>query len=268
MAENRCATREVCSGDHGWPPAGQRRTREGQRRPGQMAEGSVRPRTPGNAGRGKGPDLRQVRNVARSRGLAQSLTTPLDRVRRLQTSLQAKAKAEPTFRFYTLWDKVCREDVLSEAYGACCRNGGVAGVDGETFAAIETAGRKRWLGVAGGARGRRSTGPRPLLRVWIPKSNGGQRPLGIPCIRDRVVEMAVLMVLGPIFEADLLPQQFGFRPGRDAKTAVRRAFWHITDHGRTEVVDADLSDYFASIPHGPLMRCVSRRVADGTIPWP
>jgi hypothetical protein len=94
---------------------------------------------------------------------------------------------------------------------------------------------------------------------------GGQRPLGIPCIRDRVVEMAMLMVLGPIFEADLPPQRFGFRPERDAKMAVRRAFWHITDHGRTEVVDADLSDYFASIPHGSSMRCVSRRVADGTI---
>ena len=213
----------------------------------------------------RGPDLRQVRNVARSRGLAQSLTTPLDRVRRLQTSLQAKAKAEPTFRFYTLWDKVCREDVLSEAYGACRRNGGVAGVDGETFAAIETAGRKRWLERLREELKAGKYRPQPLLRVWIPKSNGGQRPLGIPSIRDRVVEMAMLMVLGPIFEADLLPQQFGFRPERDAKMAVRRAFWHITDHGRTEVVDADLSDYFTSIPHGPLMRCVSRRVADGTI---
>jgi len=189
----------------------------------------------------RGPDLRQARNVARSRGLAQRLATPLDRVRRLQTSLQAKAKAEPTFRFYTLWDKVCREDVLSEAYGACRRNGGV---DGETFAAIETAGRKRWLGRLREELEAGEYRPRPLLRVWIPKSNGGQRPLGIPCVRDRVVETAVLMVLGPIFEADLLPQQFGFRPGRDAKTAVRRAFWHITDHGRSEVVDADLSDYF------------------------
>jgi retron-type reverse transcriptase len=132
--------------------------------------------------------------------LAQGLATPLDRVRRLQTSLQAKAKAEPAFRFYTLWDKVCREDVLSEAYAACRRNGGVAGADGETFAAIEAAGRKRWLGRL---REELETGeyrPRPLLRVWIPKGDGGQRPLGIPCVRDRVVETAVLMVLGPIFE--------------------------------------------------------------------
>ena len=94
---------------------------------------------------------------------------------------------------------------------------------------------------------------------------GGQRPLGIPCIRDRVVEMAALLVLGPIFEADLLRNQYGFRPGMDAKMAIRQAFWHVTDHGRSEVVDADLSDYFSTIPHGPLMRCVSRRVADGTL---
>ena len=120
----------------------------------------------------RGPDLRQARNVARSRGLAQRLATPLDRVRRLQTSLQAKAKAEPTFRFYTLWDKVCREDVLSEAYGACRRNGGVAGVDGETFAAIETAGRKRWSGRLREELEAGEYRPRPLSRVWIPKSNG------------------------------------------------------------------------------------------------
>ena len=92
-----------------------------------------------------------------------------------------------------------------------------------------------------------------------------QSDRAVPCIRDRVVEMAALLVLGPIFEADLLRNQYGFRPGMDAKMAVRQAFWHVSDRGRSEVVDADLSDYFSSIPHGPLLRCVSRRVADGTL---
>jgi RNA-directed DNA polymerase len=214
---------------------------------------------------GRGPDLRQARDVTRPRRLADGPATPLERVRKLQTSLQAKAKAEPAFRFYSLWDKVCRADVLEEAYGACRRNDGAPGCDGMTFDQITAHGQERWLEelrqelLAGEYR------PQPLLRVWIPKSNGGQRPLGIPCIRDRVVETAVLLVLGPIFEMDLLRNQYGFRPGMDAKMAVRQALWHVSDHGRSEVVDADLSDYFSSIPHGPLMRCVSRRVADGTL---
>jgi RNA-directed DNA polymerase len=211
------------------------------------------------------PGPRQASEVTRPRRSANGLTTPLERVQKLQTSLQAKAKAEPACRFYSLWDKLCRADVLDEAYRACHRNRGAAGVDGMTFDQIADYGTERWLEelrqelCAGDYR------PRPLLRVWIPKSNGGQRPLGIPCIRDRVVEMAALLILGPIFEADLLRNQYGFRPQLDAKMAVRQAYWHITDHGRTEVVDADLSDYFSSIPHGPLMRCVSRRVADGTL---
>jgi RNA-directed DNA polymerase len=192
---------------------------------------------------GRGPDLQQASQATRPRRLAKSLTTPLERVRKLQTSLQAKAKAEPAFRFYSLWDKVCRPDVIKEAYRACRRNGGAAGADGITFAQITASGEEQWLGEL---RQKLRTGeyrPQPLLRVWIPKSNGGQRPLGIPCIFDRVVEMAVLLVVGPIFEADLLGNQYGFRPAMDAKVAIRKAFWHITARGRSEVVDADLSDY-------------------------
>jgi RNA-directed DNA polymerase len=192
-----------------------------------------------------------------------SLPTPSENVETLQTSLQTKAKAEPAFRFYALWDKVCRKDVLLEAYRRCRANAGAAGVDGETFGQIDAYGRERWLETL---REELISGryiPQPLLRVWIPKSNGGQRPLGIPCIKDRVVQMAAVLVIGPIFEADLLPQQYGFRPGLDAKMALRRVYWHVTQHGRREVVDADLRDYFTSIPHAPLMRSLSRRIADG-----
>jgi retron-type reverse transcriptase len=160
--------------------------------------------------------------------LAIGPATPLETVRKLQTSLQAKAKAEPDFRFYALWDKVYRKDVLSEAYARCRANAGAAGVDGETFARIETRGRERWLEMLREELTSGSYAPAPLLRVWIPKSNGGQRPLGIPTIRDRVVQMAAVLVIGPIFEVDLLPQQYGFRPGLDAKMALRRVYWHVT----------------------------------------
>src|SRR6476620_11617784 len=214
---------------------------------------------------GRGPDLRQAGEVTRPRRLAQSPATPLERVRQLQTSLQAKAKAEPAFRFYSLWDKVCRADVLEEAYHACRRNDGAAGCDGTTFGQIADHGQDRWLEELRQELRAGEYRPQPLLRVWIPKSNGSQRPLGIPCIRDRVVEMAALLVLSPIFEADLLRNQYGFRPEMDAKMAVRQAFWHVRDRGHSEVVDADLSDYFSSIPHSPLMRCVSRRIADGKL---
>jgi group II intron reverse transcriptase/maturase len=192
-----------------------------------------------------------------------SLPTPSETVEKLQTSLQAKAKAEPAFRFYALWDKVCRQDVLLEAYRRCRANAGAAGVDGETFARIDDRGPKQWLGMLREELVSGRYVPKPLLRVWIPKSNGGQRPLGIPCISDRVVQMAAVLIIGPIFEADLLPQQYGFRPGLDAKMALRRVYWHVTQHGRREVVDADLRDYFTSIPHAPLMRSLSRRIADG-----
>jgi RNA-directed DNA polymerase len=154
---------------------------------------------------------------------------------------------------------------LQEAYRRCKRNAGAAGADGETFEAIELRGKEAWLEelrreLCGG-----EYRPQALLRVWIPKSNGGERPLSIPTIRDRVVETATLLVLNPIFEEDLLPNQYGFRPKIDAKMAVRRVFFNISDLGRREIVDADLSDYFSTIPHGPLMRCIARRIADGRV---
>jgi group II intron reverse transcriptase/maturase len=192
-----------------------------------------------------------------------SLPTPSETVEKLQTSLQIKAKAEPAFRFYALWDKVCRQDVLQEAYRRCRANAGAAGVDRETFEQIDSQGQQRWLEKLREELVSGRYVPKPLLRVWIPKSNGGQRPLGIPCICDRIVQMAAVLVIGPIFETDLLPQQYGFRPGLDAKMALRRVYWHVTQHGRREVVDADLRDYFTSIPHSPLMRCLSRRISDG-----
>src|SRR5579863_144082 len=194
-----------------------------------------------------------------------SLATPTKTVETLQTSLQIKAKTEPAFRFYSLWDKICREDVLQEAYRRCRENAGAAGVDGETFERIEAQDQERWRKTLREELVAGRYAAKPLLRVWIPKSNGGQRPLGIPTIRDRVVQMAAVLILSPIFEADLLPQQYGFRTGVDAKMALRRVYWHVTQHGRREVVDADLRDYFTSIPHAPLMRSLARRIADGRL---
>ena len=160
---------------------------------------------------------------------------------------------------------VCREDILQEAYRRCRANRGAPGVDGERFEHIEEHGRSAWLERLRQELTGKRYRPRPLLRVWIPKASGGERPLGIPCIRDRVVQMAVLLVIGPIFDPDLFPWQYGFRTGLDAKMALRRIHFGIADRGAREVVDADLSDYFNTIPHGDLMRCVARRIADGTV---
>ena len=193
------------------------------------------------------------------------LPTSVSTVQQLQTSLHVKAKTEPSFRFYSLWDKLYRADILREAYRRCRLHRGAAGVDGETFERVDAYGVERWLGNLQQELKAKTYQPQPLLRVWIPKSNGGQRPLGIATLRDRVVQTALQLLLQPIFEADLLPQQYGFRPGLDAKMAVRRVYFHLTQWRRHEVVDCDLSDYFNTIPHGPLMKCVVRRIADGSV---
>jgi RNA-directed DNA polymerase len=193
-----------------------------------------------------------------------SLATPEIKVQKLQETLHAKAKGAPTYRFYALYDKVYRWDVLCHAYECCRRNQGAAGVDGQTFADIVAYGPWKWLRELAEELRRKTYRPQAVRRVWIPKADGKQRPLGIPTVKDRVVQMAVLLVLEPIFEADLQPEQHAYRQGRSALDAVRRVH-ALLSTGQTEVVDADLSGYFDSIPHGALMKSVARRIADGTL---
>lgn len=192
-----------------------------------------------------------------------SLSTPA-KVQKLQAALHVKAKGSPDYRFYALYDKVYRADVLAHAYRCCRINGGAAGVDGQTFADIEAYGLERWLGELSQELGNKAYHPQAVRRVFIPKDNGWQRPLGIPTVRDRVVQMAAVLVLEPIFEADLQPEQHAYRPRRSAHDAVRQVHRWITA-GRDEVVDADLSGYFDSIPHAELLRSVARRVSDGSM---
>jgi RNA-directed DNA polymerase len=189
-----------------------------------------------------------------------SLATP-PKVEKLQKALHAKAKGEPGFRFYQLYDKVYREDILAHAYRRCRANGGAAGVDGEDFKGIESEGVEAWLGELRQALREKSYRAAPVRRVWLPKANGKRRPLGIPTIRDRVVQTAAVLVLEPIFEADLEPEQYAYRAGHGGLDAVRRVH-ELVRGGHREVIEADLSGYFDSIPHAELMRSVARRVSD------
>jgi group II intron reverse transcriptase/maturase len=176
--------------------------------------------------------------------------------------LHAKAKGSSGYRFYALYDKLYRADVLEHAYHVCLRNGGAAGVDGERLERIEERGRTRWLGELAEDLRKKTYEAQAVRRVWIPKQNGERRPLGIPTVRDRVVQTAAVLVLEPIFEADLTPEQHGYRPGRSALEAVRRVH-ALVNTGHTEVIEADLVGYFDTIPHAELMKSVARRVSDG-----
>jgi RNA-directed DNA polymerase len=186
---------------------------------------------------------------------------PPESVEKFQAALHTKAKGSPGYRFYALYDKLYRKDILAHAYDRCRANGGVCGVDGQTFADIEAYGLGRWLEELTQVLHRKTYQPQAVRRVWIPKADGKQRPLGIPTITDRVVQMAAVLVLEPIFEADLQPEQFAYRPGRSALDALEAAHG-LLKGGHTEVVDADLSGYFDSIPHAELLRCISRRISD------
>jgi RNA-directed DNA polymerase len=192
-----------------------------------------------------------------------SLATP-EKIQTLQRKLCLKAKREPNFRFYALYDKVYRTDILAHAYAMARANRGAPGVDEVRFEDIEAYGRERFLVELRRELQDRRYRPDAVLRVMIPKANGGQRPLGITTIRDRVVQAAVKLLLEPIFEADFTDNAYGYRPARCAEDAVR-AVHRTLMAGYTEVVDADLSKYFDTIPHASLLKSVARRVSDGAM---
>lgn len=192
--------------------------------------------------------------------MAMSLTTP-GKIRELQSKLYRKAKDEPGFRFYQLYDKVYREDILNHAYQLARANHGAPGVDGESFEDIESKDLKQWMNGLREELRNRTYEPQPVRRVMISKPGGGERPLGIPTIRDRVVQTAVKLVLEPIWEAELEPNAYGYRPRRSAQDAIQKVD-ELLHEGYTDIVDADLSKYFDTIPHSELMQCVARRIVD------
>jgi RNA-directed DNA polymerase len=192
-----------------------------------------------------------------------NLGTPQS-VRKLQRALYAKAKANPTYRFYALYDKIYRNDVLKEAWSRCRANDGSSGVDGQSFEGIESKGVERWLEQLAQELRTKTYRPQAVRRVYIPKADGKKRPLGIPTIKDRVAQMAAVIVLEAIFEADLTEEQYAYRPKRSAHDAVRKVH-ELLNRGYTEVVDADLKGYFDTIPHHELMKSVARRVSDAAM---
>ena len=189
-----------------------------------------------------------------------NLSTP-ESLQRLQKALHAKAKAEAGYRFYALYDKIYREDILAHAYAQCRSNRGAPGVDGQDFADIEEYGLERWLGELALALKEETYRPAPIRRVYIPKANGKLRPLGISTLHDRVAMTAAMLVIEPVFEADLPPEQYAYRPERNAQQAVTQV-QELMFRKRPDVVDADLADYFGSIPHADLLKSLARRIVD------
>lgn len=189
-----------------------------------------------------------------------NLATPIS-VRKLQRALHTKAKAEDNYRFYALYDKLYRNDILAHAYAKGRANRGAPGVDRQDFSDIEAYGVERWLSELAQALQNESYRPDAIRRVYIPKANGKLRPLGISTLRDRVCMTAAMLVLEPIFEADLPPQMYAYRPRRNAQQAIVEVQEQMY-RGHPDVVDADLSDYFGSIPHAEMLKSLARRVVD------
>jgi group II intron reverse transcriptase/maturase len=207
------------------------------------------------------------RGEAKDTGMAgeSRITTP-DKVRQLQITVYRKAKAEPKYRFWSLYGELLRKDVLESALAVQQRNGGAAGVDGQSVASItaDPATRQQWLDRWREELKTKTYRPSPVRRVMIPKRSGGERPLGIPTVKDRVVQTAVYLLLMPIWEADFHPRSYGFRPQHRAHQAIAE-IQQAVQRGYVEIIDADLSKYFDTIPHRELMKAVARRVSDGSV---
>lgn len=192
------------------------------------------------------------------------LTTPKT-IRTLQRKLYYKAKQESAFRFYALYDKVYRDDLLSHAYRLVRANKGAPGIDGVTFKAIEQQeGKAQYLADLKEALQAKTYRAQAVKRVWIPKPDGSKRPLGIPVIKDRIVQMALKLVIEPIFEADFCDTSYGFRPKRSAHQAIDQISNSLLT-GHQHVIDADLSKYFDTIPHAKLLSVVAERISDGAV---
>ena len=222
-----------------------------------------------NAAVGKGPCGGQAEGGGKCEGMAGHETRSnhprghllADKVRQLQRRLWASAKRSPRRRFHALYDRIYRSDVLWEAWSRVKRNRGASGVDRQTLDAVEEYGVERFIEELHSELREGEYRPRAVLRRYIPKADGGKRPLGIPTVRDRVVQMAATVVLEPIFEADFRPCSYGFRPKRNATQALEQLRKRGA-RGGTHVLDADIRNYFGNIDHAKLLRLVARRISD------
>ena len=190
--------------------------------------------------------------------------TNIGKIQEFQRKLYEKAKANPKYRFYSLYDKTYRMDILEEAYRRAKANGGTSGVDGETFKEIEEKGVTEYLTVLQEELKQEQYEPKPVKRVYIPKANGKQRPLGIPTVKDRIVQTAFLIVLEPIFEADFMESSYGFRPKKSAHGAIREIAKYL-NWGCEEIYDVDIEKYFDTVEHYKLLKLIAQRVSDGKI---